>query len=55
MRSAETLTVTDACAAIAAMGLTPKIDEAIQSSARDWRRINRELPPGVVSNKERRL
>ena len=55
MRTKETLTVTDHVAAVKAIGLTPKIEEAIQAGARAYRQEWDELPPGVTSHTERSL
>lgn len=55
MRNKEELTVTDAAAAIAAVGLTDKIRDAILSAARDYRKLNGALPAGVTSTIERGL
>ena len=55
MRTTEALKVEDACAAIKAMGLTSKIEEAILSSARDFRKAHDELPNGVSSTYERSM
>lgn len=55
MRTTEVLTVTDAAQAIVAMGLTAKIEAAILSSARDFRKEFGELPDGVGTTKERSL
>lgn len=55
MRNKETLILDDAAAALAAIGVTEKIREAIISGARDYRKLNGALPDGVRSEKERRL
>lgn len=55
MRTQETLIVTDAAAAIAAIGLTENIAEAICTSARKYRDEYGELPPGIESKKERTI
>lgn len=55
MRSVEVLIVTDAAAAIKAMGLTDKIRDAILSSARDFRKAHGELPKGIASDYQRSL
>ena len=55
MRSKETLILSDPMAALAAIGLTEKIREAILSGARDYRRLRNELPPGVTSQPERSI
>lgn len=55
MRTKETLLVTDAAAAMKAIGLTPKIKEALLAGARDYRREWDALPPGITSKTERSL
>lgn len=50
LRTTETLTVNDPGKALLAMGLTPKILDALISSARDYRRLRGTLPDGVISN-----
>lgn len=55
MRNKETLILDDAAAALAAIGVTEKIREAILSGARDYRKLNGALPDGVRSEKERTL
>jgi hypothetical protein len=55
MRNKETLILDDAAAALAAIGVTEKIREAILSGARDYRKLNGALPSGVRSEKERSL
>ena len=55
MRNHETLSVTDWMHAITVMGLTSKIEEALLSSARDYRKEHGELPAGIASNTERRM
>ncbi|XUM21016.1 hypothetical protein ACRAVF_27010 [Bradyrhizobium oligotrophicum S58] len=55
MRTIEVLTVSDVALAIKAMGLTPKITEALLSSARDYRKAYGELPPGIAASHERSL
>jgi hypothetical protein len=55
MRNTEVLEVTNAAAAIAAMGVTSKIAEAIMSSAREYRKAHGSLPPGVVGKSVRSL
>lgn len=55
LRAKETLTVTDAAAAIEAIGLTEKISDAIISAAREYRKLNGALPAGIASDTERRL
>lgn len=53
LRAKETLTVTDACAAITTLGVTPDITAAIIKAARSYRTITGELPPGIESTTER--
>lgn len=55
MRTKETLVVTDHVAAVKAIGLTSKLEEAIQSGAREYRKEWDALPPGVTSQTERSL
>lgn len=55
MRNKETLILDNAAAALAAIGVTEKIREAILSGARDYRKLNGALPDGVRSEKERSL
>ncbi len=55
MRSKETLTVSDAHAAIAAMGITEAIAEAILTSARAYRKLHGSLPAGVSAVTERQF
>lgn len=55
MRSKETLILDDATAAIATMGLTDTIRDAILSSARAYRKLNGSLPNGVSSINERQF
>lgn len=55
MRNKETLILNDAVAAIQAIGVTEKIQAAILSAARDYRKLHGCLPDGVRSEKERRL
>lgn len=55
MRTVEVLVVSDACAAIKAMGLTDKIRDAILSSARDFRKATDELPNGVIAEQQRSM
>ena len=45
----------DVAKAIKVMGLTPKITEAILSSARDYRKEFEELPAGINATFERSL
>jgi hypothetical protein len=55
LRQKETLIVQDHQAAIKALGLTDKISAAILSDARAFRTEYGELPPGIISKKEREL
>ncbi len=47
MHSRPVLVITDLHKAIKALGLTPKIKEAILSSSRDYQNEYNELPPGI--------
>jgi hypothetical protein len=53
LRGKEVLTVEDAGAAIAAMGLTNAISNAILKEARSFRKTFGELPAGITSTTER--
>lgn len=55
LRTVEILSVTDAVAALRAMGATPKLEEALISAAREHRKTWGELPPGIASRTERRI
>jgi hypothetical protein len=60
MRSAETITIEDPVKAIKALlkeraGLPEKIEAAIISAARDYRKLKGRLPDGVTSTKERTI
>lgn len=55
LRASETLIVTDAEFAIRTMGVTADIEAAIIKSARAFRKLHNELPPGVKSETERKL
>lgn len=55
LRNPDVPTVTDACAAITAMGMTGKIEEAIVSSARDFYRAHQEWPKGITIVKQRSI
>jgi hypothetical protein len=55
MRKSETLILDDAVAAIAAIGLTDTIKDAILSSARAYRKLNGNLPAGVSAVTERQF
>lgn len=49
LRSKETLTITDFNAAITALGLTDRINDAVITEARAYRVRKGELPPGITS------
>lgn len=53
MRRSETLILDDATAALAAIGLTEAITEAILTAARAYRKLNGKLPAGVSAVTER--
>lgn len=53
MRSKETLTIVDAMAAIAVIGITEAIHDAILTSARAYRKLHGALPAGVNGVTER--
>ena len=55
LREKETLVVEDAVTALAAVGLTDKISEALLSAARDYRKRYDALPPGIGASYERVL
>ena len=55
MRTGEVLTVTDPAAALAALGLTAKIRDAMLSSARDHRKDWGDLPAGITAIQERKF
>lgn len=55
LRTVETLVVTDAAKALAALGLTPDIEEAIVKSARLFRKLRSVLPEGVIATHEKTL
>lgn len=55
LRTVKTLVVTDAGKAIAALGLTPDIEEAIIKSARLFRKLRSTLPEGVIATHDRKL
>lgn len=55
MRTTEVLKVSDAHAAIKAMGITPEIELAIVASARKFRKAHDELPAGVVAEFQRSM
>jgi hypothetical protein len=48
LRTTEVLTVSDAAAAIAAMGVSEKLSDAIVSDARAYRKAHGALPPGIA-------
>jgi hypothetical protein len=55
MRTVEVLVIDDACAAIKAIGLTDKVQDAILSSAREFRKAYGELPMGISSTHQRSM
>ena len=55
LRTKETLILDDALIALAVVGVTEKISDAILSAARDYRRLNGALPDGVSSKTERAI
>lgn len=55
LRSVEILSVTDAAAALHAIGMTPKLEDALLSAAREHRKTWGELPPGIASRIERKI
>lgn len=55
LRSVEILSVTDGLAALRAIGMTPKLEEALLSAAREHRKTWGELPPGIEARTERRI
>lgn len=55
LRTVKTLVLVDASKAIAAMGITEKIKEAIISSARDYRKEKEYLPDGITETEERTI
>jgi hypothetical protein len=55
LRTKETLIVTNAKDAIAAIGLTEKISDAILTGARAYRKLHGTLPPGIGQVEERSL
>lgn len=55
LRTKEELFVVDAIKAIADIGITSGIEEAILKDARAYRRIHGELPTGVLAKTERTL
>lgn len=55
LRSKEILELKDCAAAIAEMGVTEKIREAILTSAREYRKATGDLPSGVEARVERAI
>jgi hypothetical protein len=55
LRSQTELTVTDATLAIGAMGLTETIAEAILTSARAYKKLKGNYPPGIAVNQTRSI
>ena len=55
LRTSEVLHVTDAVAALAELGVTEAITEAILTSARAYRKLHGRLPGGVVAEKVRSM
>lgn len=55
LRTTETLHLDDAAKALAAIGVTDKVREALLSGARDYRKLRGELPAGVRAETDRRL
>lgn len=55
LRTKETLKLDDWVAAINAMGVTEKIQEAVLSAARDYRKRNDKLPAGVSAEFTREI
>jgi hypothetical protein len=55
LRAKESLILDDATKALAALGITDKIRDAILTEARAYRTQYGELPPGVSSEKARRI
>jgi hypothetical protein len=55
MRTKETLVLDDAAMALAVIGVTEKLRDAILSAARDYRRLNNALPDGVSAKIERAI
>ena len=55
MHTRKVLVVTDAVAAVTAMGLTDKLRLAIVQSAKDFREAHGELPAGVTETNERSM
>lgn len=55
LRVSESFIVTDAAKALAAIGSTPDIEEAIIKAAKAYRKLKGVLPPGVAVDAERKL
>lgn len=56
LRTTKTLVVEDAAKALAAIGATEKIKEAILSSAREWRKAHGgELPAGIIEVEDMKI
>jgi len=55
MRSREILTITDPVSAVAELGLTPDIEEAIRKGSAAFKKIRGRLPNGVTSHTERSI
>lgn len=55
MRAEKTLVLESYSKAIKAIGPNPKIEAAILSAARDFRKLNGELPDGVTETSERKF
>jgi hypothetical protein len=55
LRSKETLTVDNALKAMSEIGSHPKINEAILSAARDYRKQYGRLPAGVTASYSRSI
>jgi AraC-like DNA-binding protein len=55
LRTKETLILENAAACLKSVGVTPKIEDAMLSATRDYRKIKGELPWGVRAETERAL
>lgn len=55
LRTKETLTIEHWGKAVMALGKNPKIEDAILSAARDYRKLHGKLPEGVVAYTERKI
>jgi hypothetical protein len=53
LRNKETLTITDACSAITAIGMSIDLHLVITRAAKAYRTIHGKLPPGIESKTER--